>query len=538
MTALVHWRWSPGWLIPLAWLAFFWQLGTPPLYDLDEGAFTEATREMLASGNYITPYKDGEPRYDKPILIYWVQAVSVKLFGFNEWALRLPSALAASLWLWAIWSFSRQQFDRTTAFLAAALMALTLEVGLIGRAAIADALLNLFIALTFFDIYRYRVADSVRRSQLLLRIYLWLGLGFLTKGPVAVFFPFLVSVLYFFTLRDLSTWRAAVFAPRGWLIFLLIVVPWHVAIYFDNGMGFFASFFLKHNLGRFGGTLHGHAGFPGYYLLILPLILLPFSGWLVAILPKWRQLWHDPRERFLLLWFVCVLVFFSFSHTQLPHYLIYGITPLFILFARYRDELCHPWWAFLPPLIFMLLLTFLPELLAILAPAVTDEEQRALLQEGHRSLDERYRLITVTASVLVIGLWRYRRRPVWQRLLGVGIIQALLVFGVVGPRVLAVLQEPTKEAGLLARALAEPTVVYRTNLPSFSVYRQAVTPARLPRAGELVFLRLAKWPALQKHFPAAQLQVIYRRGAVMLVRVLPVPALVATPSAAPGQSLP
>ena len=68
---------SPWLLALVVWLAFFWQLGAVPLYDLDEGAFTEATREMLASGNYITPHKDGEPRYDKPVLIYWLQAASV-----------------------------------------------------------------------------------------------------------------------------------------------------------------------------------------------------------------------------------------------------------------------------------------------------------------------------------------------------------------------------------------------------------------------------------------------------------------------------
>ena len=83
-------------------LSFFWQLGAVPLYDLDEGAFTEATREMVASGNYITPHKDGQPRYDKPALIYWLQAASAQTFGFGEWSLRLPSALAASLWVLAV----------------------------------------------------------------------------------------------------------------------------------------------------------------------------------------------------------------------------------------------------------------------------------------------------------------------------------------------------------------------------------------------------------------------------------------------------
>ena len=93
--------WLTAWLPPLAlflalWLGLFWQLGSVPLFDLDEGAFTEATREMLESGNFITPHKDGEPRYDKPVFIYWLQAASVSLLAFDEFALRLPSALAAT----------------------------------------------------------------------------------------------------------------------------------------------------------------------------------------------------------------------------------------------------------------------------------------------------------------------------------------------------------------------------------------------------------------------------------------------------------
>ena len=102
---------------------------------------------MLASGNYVTPRMDGEPRYDKPVLIYWLQAASATWLDFDEFALRLPSALAASLWVLAVWGFVRRQQDPTTAWVAALVMALSLAVSVIGRAATADALLNLFLTL-------------------------------------------------------------------------------------------------------------------------------------------------------------------------------------------------------------------------------------------------------------------------------------------------------------------------------------------------------------------------------------------------------
>jgi 4-amino-4-deoxy-L-arabinose transferase-like glycosyltransferase len=522
---LPGWLTSP-WVLPvILWLVFFWQLGVPPLYDLDEGAFTEATREMLASGNFITPYQDGEPRYDKPVLIYWLQAGSVKLLGLNEFALRLPSAIAASLWLVALWGFVRQRLDTATATVAALVMALSLEIGLIGKAAVADAVLNLFIALAFFDTYRYRLArlaGSPSARGRLWRVYLWLGLGFLTKGPVAILFPLLVSLLFALSMgwREIKLWLGAVFEPRGWLVFLAVAAPWYLAIYLDNGAGFFHSFFLKHNLGRFGGVIHGHAGFPGYYLVMLALVMLPFSGWLLVLIPAWRRLWADPLERFLLLWFLTVLVFFSLSSTQLPHYLVYGLTPLFILLARYREHMTNRWLALLPPAVFLLVLLALPLALGPLAEQTGKLHEQALFEQGQAVLDGFYRLGIGSALVLVLSLLQARHMRLWQRLILAGVLQTLVVYGLLVPRVFEVLQAPVKEAARLARQLDAPTVVYRTSLPSFSLYRQAITPDRPPEPGDLVLLRLDKLQRLEGLYPPEQLDILYQRGAVALVRVV------------------
>jgi 4-amino-4-deoxy-L-arabinose transferase-like glycosyltransferase len=495
---------SPWFLAAVVWLAFFWQLGAVPLYDLDEGAFTEATREMLASGNFITPHRDGEPRYDKPVLIYWLQALSVKALGLTELALRLPSAIAATLWLLALWLFVRQQLDAATATVAALVMALGLQVGVIARAAVADAVLNLFIALAFFDIYRYRLAPDRAR---LLRVYLWLALGFLTKGPVAVFFPLLVSLLYFASLRDLRTWAGAVFAPLGWLVFVAVAGPWYLAVYLDDG--------------RYGGVKHGHSGFPGYYFVVLPLVLLPFTGWLLRLLPGLGACWRDPLDRFLLLWFGTVFAVFSFSDTKLPHYLVYGITPLFVLMARYRDRLRSRWLALLPPLAFMALLVMLPEVLALLQDQAVRAHERAMFASGLAVLDRGYRLSALAGLAAMVALLLWRGPPPWRRLVLAGIVQTLVVLGVLVPRVFDVMQAPVKEAAQIARALDLPTVVYRTSMPSFSVYRRAVTPrSDAPQAGQLVFLRVDRLERLAAELGGDdRLDLVYRRGPVALVRV-------------------
>ncbi|TVQ85190.1 MAG: glycosyltransferase family 39 protein [Chromatiaceae bacterium] len=544
LTALLN---SPWTLALVVWLAFFWQLGAVPLYDLDEGAFTEATREMLASGNYITPYRDGAPRYDKPVLIYWLQAASVRLLGFDEFALRLPSALAAALWVLALWRFVREHLDAATATVAGLVMALGLQVALIGKAAVADAVLNLFIALACFDIWRYwcrrqAAGAEVRTGAdhwLLARVSLWLGLGFLTKGPVAILFPLLASLLYALTSGGWRTWLEAVLNPRGWLVFLLVAAPWYLAVWMDSGPGFWQGFFLDHNLGRYGGVKHGHAGFPGYYLVMLPIVLLPFTGWFLSLLPMTTRLWADPLDRFLLLWFATVFVVFSFSATKLPHYLVYGITPLFILMARHRWALTRPWLAFAPPLLLFTLLVLLPWLLAPLAGSARRAHEVAQFAAAAQVLDWRYALGAWAALLLVLGLalaTPARALGLWQRLVLVGIIQTVLVFGLVVPRVFAVMQAPVREAALVARALDLPTVVFRTSLPSFSVYRQAITPSvEQPRPGQLVFLRIDKLEQLAAAAgDAAVLVPVYQRGPVALVRIAtPAAANLTTPLGSP-----
>ncbi|MDR3213171.1 MAG: glycosyltransferase family 39 protein, partial [Azoarcus sp.] len=110
-------------------LAFLLRLGGGPLTDVDEGAFSEATREMFARGDFLSTYLNGEHRFDKPILIYWLQAASY--FCFNgvlpvEWVFRLPSALAAMTWCYASWHFARQRFGPETALAALAVAATAL----------------------------------------------------------------------------------------------------------------------------------------------------------------------------------------------------------------------------------------------------------------------------------------------------------------------------------------------------------------------------------------------------------------------------
>ena len=192
-------------------------LGGWPLFDVDEGAFSGATTEMLVNGNYVSTFIYGAPRFDKPILIYWLQGLSVTLFGHNEWAFRLPSAVAATLWVWVIYAFAKPRLNETKALVVAALLCLNLACWGIAHFASADALLNLFLALAFVDMYRYWEQPE---SQILRRVYVWIALGLLTKGRLPFLYPW-PAVCCSLPAPVVSVNFSALFNPGGWALLLL-----------------------------------------------------------------------------------------------------------------------------------------------------------------------------------------------------------------------------------------------------------------------------------------------------------------------------
>jgi len=523
---------SPFSLLLAVVIAFVLNAYSLPLTDVDEGAFSEATREMMARGNLVSPTLNDAPRHDKPILIYWAQAVSVSVLGVSEIGFRLPSIVFAVLWMLALYRFCARHTDRRTAQVAALVMALSLAVGFIAKAAISDALLNLFIALSMFGIYDYFCAERDGRPtrRLLYYTYAMLGLGFLTKGPVAVFFPLLVSGLFFVSAGAWRAWLRALFFWPGWLVFLAIVVPWHVAVFLDQGDAFFRGFYLKHNVNRYSSTFEGHGGKWYYYLVVAPFVLMPFFGWLLAIAGKvGGRLRRTPLgtrqgdgllERFLLLWFVVVFVFFSFSGTQLPHYLLYGCTPVFILLAAYRPEFERRLLAYAPLILFALILAALPEILVFAAGKATKPFDKTLLDGLVLAFSDEARWLLPSLAVLSIALALWRSLPVWQGIVLAGLLQALMVSAVIAPRAIGVTQGPIREAAQVAKEAGGNVVAWRIIMPSFSVYRQAATPTRVPVEGELVFTRTDRQHEVQALLaPGLRMNNLYQKSFVTLARV-------------------
>lgn len=492
-------------------VSLFLRLGAAPLFDVDEGAFSEATREMFERGDFLSTYLNGEPRFDKPILIYWFQALGYLAFGVDEWAFRLPSAIAAALWCYATWHFARARIGADAALLALAIAASALGVYVIGRAATADGLLNLLLALALFDAWRH--LESGERAPLL-RSYVWIGLGVLTKGPIALLVPGAVTFLYCATRLEWRRWLKSVFDPIGWAILAALIVPWYAIALFVHGMDFIDGFIMKHNVQRFSSTLQGHAGSIFYYAVAVPALLLPWTGPLIASLRHLRTDYTDDLRRFLWLWAGFVIVFFSLSGTKLPHYVLYGSTPLFVLIALHAGTLRHRWLHFVAPTLLLGLLPLLPPLLWLVShTGAGNAYYRAQLGLALGESSAAYYLVTITALALwLAALLRWQAR-IAHKLVAAAAIQVVTLSLVVTPWIGAILQGPVKEAAAIAKALGEPVVSWRYNAPSFSVYREAVTVSRAPEPGELAITR-------SDRVPPEGVETVYRKGGVALIRRL------------------
>ncbi|QTD44508.1 ArnT family glycosyltransferase [Ottowia testudinis] len=496
-------------------------LGSHPLIDVDEGAFSAATRELLASGDWGHTTLNGAPRFDKPILVYWLQAASVALLGLNEWALRLPSALCTWAAALAAERFVGERHGAQSGRLTALILVTAFGPWAMARAATADALLNLLLMLTALDLWRH--LESGARPPLR-RAAAWAALGLLAKGPIALLVPGAALGLWALSRRDGAALRRALGDPAAWLILIAIAAPWYLYALHRHGMDFIAGFILKHNVGRFTGPMEGHGGSLLYYVLIVPLLWLPWTPLWLRAARHWRALWGDAQLRFWLCWAGFVIVFFSLSGTKLPHYSLYAGPGLLMLTAWALRQstpggaLRGALWGALALLV--LLLGALPWLLQSGAVPIGDALYAALL----RGAPTPWAVLAMGAALLVLvallaaapgrGLASCAFAPrfataAWLVALGHG--------WVVVPWLGEALQGPIQRTALAARALGSDAAVvqWNTHWPSVGVYLQRAVPPRAPQPGELAITRTDRLQRLQ---PPPNVTLLRQENGVALVR--------------------
>jgi 4-amino-4-deoxy-L-arabinose transferase-like glycosyltransferase len=502
------------WLTVAAVLAsFFWMLGAAPLFDVDEGAFSQATMEMFQRGDFLSTYLNGEPRFDKPILVYWLQALAVTFVGPSEWAFRLPSALCATAWAWLTYLFTRRHYGVDRALFAAVLLATSLGVYIIGRAATADALLNMLLAASMFAAWLHL---STGERKWLYAAHAAIAFGVLAKGPIAIVIPFVTTFVFCWLRRDVKTWARAVFDWRALSVLIAIAAPWYVVILIKEGRGFIDGFILKHNVGRFTGPVSGHAGSLFYYLPVLLLVPLPFTALLVPVGQRLRQIWRDDLQLYLLLWFVFVFLFFSLSGTKLPHYLLYGYTGLAILMAVHGFDVKATFWPLVPTLGFFIALLALPYGVHYALGHVPDAYYREVLEAALERFDTFYFAFLAVLSALVIFAMLEHATPLPRKFAVFGLAAVASLSTLVVPALGFAQQSSIKEAAILCREEHLNAVLWRLNAPSFSVYRGAPTPSRDPRPGDVIVTKANRLTELS---PGLAYDILYSKRGIVLARI-------------------
>ena len=302
------------------------------LTDRDEGSNAGAAREMLETGDWISPTLNYEPRYAKPAGTYWITAGIYALFGVNDFTARLQSAAFGLALLVLQYLFLHRLLGPALAFCGSLVLLLNVEFVGIHRMVLTDPALVFFTTLAAYGFW-LGFCDSHRNPRFLWMFYLGMALGTLAKGPVGILIPLLGVVPHLTLTRQWKRYFAEGRPLLGWTVCVLIAAPWYLVMLSIHGADYVAAA-QANTTGRFANPMEGHGGTLLFYVPVLLLGFFPWSGLLPAALWQTLKEWKsfrtgttDPRGEdglllFCALWVSGIFLFFTISATRLPHYVL------------------------------------------------------------------------------------------------------------------------------------------------------------------------------------------------------------------------
>ena len=266
------------WLI-FCFAALTYKLGGVPPYHSDENFYVESSRNMVQSGDYLTPIYHDKKRFAKPILYYWLVSASYKIFGVNLVSARLTSAFFGSLTIGLLYLVSSRLFEGRIALYSTLILPATFLHFQISRWATTDIVMSFFILLALYYFVRSYQSGFKGNFDIYL-FYLAMALGFMTKGPPAIIIPVMIAIIFLVVTKKrgaLSQLRIG----RGLMVVLLVNLPWFLAMYFLHG-----DEFKNHIIGaEIEGRLVHDTPFSLYYFGVLFRYHLPWIlFFLVAVL--------------------------------------------------------------------------------------------------------------------------------------------------------------------------------------------------------------------------------------------------------------
>jgi len=331
-------RWPARLLLAgAAFLIFFAGLGSYPLLEPDEGRYAEIPREMLASGDFVTPHLNGVLYFEKPPLYYWLNAAALTLPGRPEILCRLAGALFGLAGIGLAWALGRSIGGPRVGLIAAVVLGSSPLWIALSRATIIDMTLTFFLSATLTCFWLAQEKDKGEKGERLL----WYGmfaaaaLATLAKGLIGFVIP---GAVIFFYLLFAGRWRLLLRVPwvSGIALFLAIALPWHV-LAAQRNPDFLWFYFVHEHFQRYATPEADRQAPFWFFAAILALGLLPWSGVLPAAARLFRRgtgrLRDQPGLIFLTCWAGFVFLFFSASQSKLVPYILPAIPPLAVLIA-------------------------------------------------------------------------------------------------------------------------------------------------------------------------------------------------------------
>lgn len=415
--SLPSWLWIG--LAALAIFTYFFGL-TIPLLGPDEPRYAQVAREMFERGDWITPTLGGFNWFEKPALLYWLEMVSFYLFGVSEWSARVGPALfglgtVGSLWLLGHTATKTEGHGPKTDFAnwLALIAASALGIIVFSRGASFDitvtfpmtaALVSFFI----FDASRHNTPDAIDpgsdlRSRAILPLFLFyffIGVALLAKGLIGIVFPYAIIAVYYTLSRRMPCRKFVVSIIWGTLFAFAVAAIWYVPMYLRHGWEFVDEFFLQHHFQRFTSNKYKHPQPFYFFFWVLPLMTLPWLPFFFGGI--WRTIkrtatsgdgkiqrndlasFSSPMLRFSIAWLIVPLVFFSFSGSKLPGYILPAVPPAILVTGLFINELVidQKWRWFIAGIATTIFATTIVLLLMVVPKFADYDSVRALIAAG------------------------------------------------------------------------------------------------------------------------------------------------------------
>jgi len=329
---------------------YLYGLGKLPLLGPDEPRYAQVAREMFVTGDLITPTLGHHTWFEKPALLYWMIAGSFKVFGVNEWAARLGPALCGLLTIAALWLIGREidrEEPRGFAFWGVVVTGSCLGLIVFSRAASFDVVITMT---TTWSLACFLLHELRNRRLFLAGFYLFVGLSLLAKGLVGIVIPFGVVGLFYVLRRAWPSRSVILSLFWGMPLALAVSAIWYGPVIARHGWVFIDEFFVQHHFARYVSNKYHHPQPIYFYPVIILMLALPWTPHLIVALAKvrgWKWRGADDLSVvrvFSLAWLLLPIIFFSFSGSKLPGYVLPVIPGIALLVSDRLTRIFNPRW--------------------------------------------------------------------------------------------------------------------------------------------------------------------------------------------------